>query len=273
MYIVVENLVLDLIQILQIELGARILFSRITDKIVSNDLAILYGRMDSNQLDIVSAISLIEQIVSNKLASNLVSVSGDSSPERPVSPRTEEANAQLLSQSLKFIDTLPPAPTYPTPISRPILIPQTRANRFRAGLGNPFLRAYAPCLQASNIPLEGFLSFIDALNIVSSPAPPLQLLNGVGGILGFMPSSIAQLTGFGVQVSSQIGTAAVSKIRTNMFLKKVNAGLFGPRRLRVRIIAAGEVPRVLRIPESRATIDDNWDDSLDIKVLKLAFCN
>lgn len=67
MYIVVENLVLDLIQILQIELGARILFSRITDKIVSNDLAILYGRMDSNQLDIVSAISLIEQIVSNKL--------------------------------------------------------------------------------------------------------------------------------------------------------------------------------------------------------------
>jgi len=58
--------VLDLIQALQIEPAARTLPSRIADRTVSGDLAILYGRVDSNQLDIVSAIPLVEQIVRNE---------------------------------------------------------------------------------------------------------------------------------------------------------------------------------------------------------------
>jgi hypothetical protein len=65
-YIVVKNLVLDLIQALQIEPAARTLPSRIADRTVSGDLAILYGRVDSNQLDIASAIPLVEQIVRNE---------------------------------------------------------------------------------------------------------------------------------------------------------------------------------------------------------------
>lgn len=65
-YIVVKNLVLDLIQALQIEPAARTLPSRIADRTLSGDLAILYGRVDSNQLDIASAIPLVEQIVRNE---------------------------------------------------------------------------------------------------------------------------------------------------------------------------------------------------------------
>ncbi len=57
---------LDLIQALLIEPAARILPSRIADRTVSGDLAILYGRVDSNQLDIASAIPLVELIVSNE---------------------------------------------------------------------------------------------------------------------------------------------------------------------------------------------------------------
>jgi hypothetical protein len=64
--IVVKNLVLDLIQALQIEPAARTLPSRIADRTVSGDLAILYGRVDSNQLDIASAIPLVELIVRNE---------------------------------------------------------------------------------------------------------------------------------------------------------------------------------------------------------------
>ncbi|MCJ1360408.1 MAG: hypothetical protein MMC33_010413, partial [Icmadophila ericetorum] len=63
---VVKNLVLDLIQALQIEPAARTLPSRIADRTVSGDLAILYGRVDSNQLDIASAIPLVELIVRNE---------------------------------------------------------------------------------------------------------------------------------------------------------------------------------------------------------------
>ena len=65
-YIVVKNLVIDLIQGLQIEPAARTLPSRIADRTVSGDLAILYGRVDSNQLDIASAIPLVELIVRNE---------------------------------------------------------------------------------------------------------------------------------------------------------------------------------------------------------------
>jgi len=66
MCIAVKNLVLDLIQTLQIEQAARILPSRIAGRTLSGDLAILYGRVDSNQLDVAFAIPLVEQIVGNK---------------------------------------------------------------------------------------------------------------------------------------------------------------------------------------------------------------
>ncbi|PMD49861.1 uncharacterized protein K444DRAFT_284673 [Hyaloscypha bicolor E] len=63
---VIKNLVLDLIQALQIEPAARTLPSRIANRTVSGDLAILYGRVDSNQLDIVLAIPLVELIIRNE---------------------------------------------------------------------------------------------------------------------------------------------------------------------------------------------------------------
>ncbi|KAG0131312.1 hypothetical protein HOY82DRAFT_578732 [Tuber indicum] len=65
-YIVVKNLVLDLIQALHIEPAARTLSSQIADRSVSSDLAILFKRVDSNQLDIASAIPLVELIVRNE---------------------------------------------------------------------------------------------------------------------------------------------------------------------------------------------------------------
>ncbi|KAF8846692.1 hypothetical protein BDZ45DRAFT_719281 [Acephala macrosclerotiorum] len=61
-----KSLVLDLIQALLIEPAARILPSRIADRTLSGDLAILYSRLDSNQLDSALAIPLIEQIVGNE---------------------------------------------------------------------------------------------------------------------------------------------------------------------------------------------------------------
>ena len=59
-------MVLDLIQALLIEAAARIFRSRIADRTLSGDLAILYSHVDSNQLDITLAIPLVEQIVRNE---------------------------------------------------------------------------------------------------------------------------------------------------------------------------------------------------------------
>ncbi|KFY70718.1 hypothetical protein V498_10253, partial [Pseudogymnoascus sp. VKM F-4517 (FW-2822)] len=63
---VTKSLVLDLIQALLIELAARNLSSRIADGTLSSDLAILYSRLDSNQLDSALAIPLVERIVRNE---------------------------------------------------------------------------------------------------------------------------------------------------------------------------------------------------------------
>ncbi|KAF2802994.1 uncharacterized protein BDZ99DRAFT_503654 [Mytilinidion resinicola] len=64
--LVVKNLVLDLIQALQMEPAARTLPSRIADGTVYGDLALLYGCVHSNQLDIALAIPLVELIVRNE---------------------------------------------------------------------------------------------------------------------------------------------------------------------------------------------------------------
>jgi hypothetical protein len=58
-----QNLVLDLILALQNQPAARVLPSRTGDRTVAGDLGILYGGVDSNQLDIALAIPLVEHIV------------------------------------------------------------------------------------------------------------------------------------------------------------------------------------------------------------------
>lgn len=63
MFVVVKSLVLDLIVTLQNQPASRILRSRIGDRSLGSDLAILYVRLDSNQLDTALAIPLVEHIV------------------------------------------------------------------------------------------------------------------------------------------------------------------------------------------------------------------
>lgn len=66
MYVVVKSLVLDLILALQNQPASRILRSRIGDRTLASDLGILYSRVDSNQVDIASAIPLVDHIVRNE---------------------------------------------------------------------------------------------------------------------------------------------------------------------------------------------------------------
>ncbi|TVY71551.1 hypothetical protein LSUE1_G007602 [Lachnellula suecica] len=177
----------------------------------------------------------------------------------------ENADAALLSKTLAFINTIPAAPAQPLSLSRPILIPQLPPAH---GLGTPFMRAWAPCLSVSNVNIDHFLGFIDSLNVISLPSPPLQVLKLAGSLVGMVPNHWAQLAGAGLQYGAQIGATVVSKQRTDKFLKEVNERVFLPRRLRVKIVKGEEVPRVLRMTETQAILDNNWDDDLLQKVLK-----
>src|SRR5947208_1332547 len=57
---------LSFILALQNQPASRILRSRIGDRTLAGDLGILYGRVDSNQLDFASAIPLVDCIVRNE---------------------------------------------------------------------------------------------------------------------------------------------------------------------------------------------------------------
>lgn len=65
-YIAAKNLLLDLILALQNEPAARILQSRIADRTLSGGLTILYSRVDSSQWSVVSAVPLVEQVLSSE---------------------------------------------------------------------------------------------------------------------------------------------------------------------------------------------------------------
>jgi len=65
-YIVVKELVLDPIQALLIEPAARSLHSRIANRSLSGDLAMMYSLLDSNELDFSLAVPLMGQVVCNK---------------------------------------------------------------------------------------------------------------------------------------------------------------------------------------------------------------
>ena len=100
-YIVAKTLVLDLIKTLQIEPAARTLPSRIAGTL-SGDLATLYSRMDSNQLDIALAIPPVKQIVGNERTWNDANIWGAVfeliAQTSPITPPTAFENAVLETQ-------------------------------------------------------------------------------------------------------------------------------------------------------------------------------
>jgi hypothetical protein len=63
--IVAKSLLLDLTEALLIEPAAHLLPSRIAERTLRRDLAIILGRLDSNDVDVTSAIPLVEQVVDN----------------------------------------------------------------------------------------------------------------------------------------------------------------------------------------------------------------
>lgn len=140
------------------------------------------------------------------------------------------------------------ATRYPTTTSssglrKPIAIPATTP-----ALGSPFLRAYPPSLENFQISRELFLHFLDDLNRVAVANPPLAVLGLAGQIVGFVPLATAQIVGASVQAAATAGTVAVSKGRTELFLRDANRTIFAPRGLNVEIAKLNALAKLADIP-------------------------
>ena len=179
-----------------------------------------------------------------------------SDPHAPPAYRpSAEYEASLSHSSLKSnvneLSSIPSVPRAPTPDSRsqssrlikPVAIPATDAK-----LGSPFLRAYAPILTTYALPPEVFLRFIDNLNRVAVASPPLQVLGLAGTITSFVPLATAQIVGNAVSFAAQASTVAVSKGRTELFLREANKDIFAPRGLKVEIAKMDAIAKLANIP-------------------------
>lgn len=115
-------------------------------------------------------------------------------------------------------------------------------------LGSPFLRAYPPTLSHFRISRDLFLKFLDDLNRVAVQSPPLQVLNLAGTIVGFVPLQTTQIVGGALNAAAGIGTVAVSKGRTELFLRDANRTIFAPRGLKVEIAKIEAMAKIAGMP-------------------------
>ncbi|KAI9846930.1 MAG: hypothetical protein M1838_001093 [Thelocarpon superellum] len=164
------------------------------------------------------------------------------SPQRTGS---EPTDADVLTQALEFTRRPPPPLGSIPPLRRPIAIPQVTG-----GIGQPYIRAWAPELESHGISEKEFVEFVDNLNVVTTSNPPLQVLDLVGGVIGFVPYHWAMIAGIAIQATAKLGKAAVSKGRTEMYMTKVNTAFFAPRRLQARIASGDAMAAALHLPPS-----------------------
>jgi hypothetical protein len=146
------------------------------------------------------------------------------------------------------------------PLKLPIVIPQTSP-----GAGNPFALAYSPSLSA-NISLPTFLTFLDTLNVCFAQAPPLQILDLAGGVVGMVPHHIPALIGGSLQATAKIANAVTSKTRVAGLLKTANEDIFAPRGLRVEILDTEKLKQRLGIDGSKPLLDDLEEKDMEVSV-------
>lgn len=102
-------------------------------------------------------------------------------------------------------------------------------------------------LESYGIPKEIFYDKLDKLNRTKAGAPPLALLGMAGGMVGFVPEQTAQIVSAGVQVGSSLGNAVISKGRTELFLRDLNAEVFKPRGLKAEIAKLDALAKIAGI--------------------------
>ncbi|KAF5869323.1 uncharacterized protein Bfra_011130 [Botrytis fragariae] len=170
---------------------------------------------------------------------------------------------EISSQAQESTHHSPP-PDYSHPkLPRPVAVPQ-----IVAGIGKPFARIYAPALSDYNINSQDFVEFIDNLNVVASENPPVQITDLVGDAIDTISYHWAQLTESGVQIPTHLGSAAVTKSRTDTYMQNANAKLFAPRGLKASIATMEAMAAVLQLPPDTLRLVAVTDETTFAAVLE-----
>lgn len=140
-------------------------------------------------------------------------------------------------------------------LARPIVIPASRP-----ALEAPFLRAHPTILGDYHLPKDIFLRLLDELNDIKLGAPPLQLLGSIAGVVGFVPSQIAQIVSGSVQAATTVTHVAMSKGRTELWLRDINKQVFEPRGLKMEIAKLSALAQITGMQDML-----NEDGKLDKK--------
>ncbi|EOD52740.1 hypothetical protein UCRNP2_446 [Neofusicoccum parvum UCRNP2] len=140
-------------------------------------------------------------------------------------------------------------------LSKPVVIPQT-INMFYVRSFSPFARAYPPSFAELPNPIgeDEFLTFIDGLNNAFMMNPFFQAGFMASGMIMSVPILPVQLAGGGVQALAAIGSASITLIRGRKYLKKVNAEIFNPRGLAVRICTTKKMMGAVGMNETKLTL-------------------
>ncbi|KAI0539547.1 hypothetical protein GGR58DRAFT_226207 [Xylaria digitata] len=83
--------------------------------------------------------------------------------------------------------------------------------------------------------------------------PPLRALGLVGEVLEIVPLATTQTVGLAVNAAAQLGTFALSKGATEVYLRKVNKEIFAPRGLKMEIAKLEAMARINKLPILDAT--------------------
>jgi hypothetical protein len=113
---------------------------------------------------------------------------------------------------------------------------------------------YPVKLRSYSISQQDFLAFIDHLHIASTANQPLKVLNMVGGAFRMVPNHWAQLAGFVIQTTAQLGPAAVSKDRMEIYIKEANKTFLASRGLKFSIASSEALRAILQIPQDEPSI-------------------
>ncbi|KAJ8123820.1 hypothetical protein ONZ43_g315 [Nemania bipapillata] len=89
---------------------------------------------------------------------------------------------------------------------------------------------------------------LDGLNRVAVQSPPLRALALAGEIIENVPLGSAQTIGLTINAAAQLGTIALSKGATEVYLRKVNKEIFAPRGLKMEIAKLEAMARINGIP-------------------------
>ncbi|KAK0758682.1 hypothetical protein N5P37_009081 [Trichoderma harzianum] len=185
-------------------------------------------------------------------------------------PPTDQEEALFLEQVTGWIPRQPPArEARMFRLSRPVVIPRVDIARpFQTPF--PFMRAYSPDLYRHDISAETFVAFIDNLAVAEAPPAPLQALNVAGQAIGFVPHHWAQAASFGIGMAAGVGTAAVTRIRTQRFLEAVNRDYFGPRGLKVSICKGHDLAPRIGLGQLLPEIPDRQMQSIAANIAPLS---